>query len=331
MATAADLAAEALPRVAVLDDYQQVALRYGPWDQLRGRAHVQVFHDHLGDADALAARLAPFEVLCLMRERTPLPADLIARLPRLRLIVTTGMANASVDIAAAQARGIPVCGTGGQHTGTPELVWLHILALARRLRAETEGLAAGAWQTGVGTDLHGRTLGLVGLGRVGTRVAAVAQAFGMRVLAWSPHLTPERAVAHGAQWVDKPTLFRLADFVVVAMQHHPSTHHLVGAQELAFMQPTAYLVNTSRGPLVDEAALLDALTGGRIAGAGLDVFDQEPLPQDHPLRSLPQVLLTPHIGYVTEATYRRFFTETVECVLAWLDGAPVRVLTPTSA
>ncbi len=317
-----------LPRVAVLDDYQQAARRFGGWERLDGRIALTVFHDHLDDAEALVQRLAPFDVVCLMRERTALTAGILARLPRLRLVVTTAMVNAALDIGAAQARGIIVCGTGSLHTGTPELAWLHILALARQLPAESRQLAAGGWQAAVGKDLHGSTLGILGLGRVGERVARVALAFGMRVLAWSPHLTPERAAGHGAICVDKATLFRESDFVTLSVKYRASTRHIVGAQELALMRPGAYLVNTARGPLVDEAALVDALRAGRIAGAGIDVFEQEPLPAGHPLRHLPNVLITPHIGYVTEATYTQFHGETVECVQAWLDGRPVRLLEP---
>lgn len=319
----------ALPQVAVLDDYQHAARRFGGWERLEGRIALTVFHDHVDDPQALVRRLAPFDAVCLMRERTALAAAVLAQLPRLRLVVTTAMVNAALDIAAAQALGITVCGTGAVHTGTPELVWLHILALARRLPAESRAVAAGGWQAAVGKDLYGSTLGILGLGRVGGRVARVGHAFGMQVLAWSPRLTAERAAEHGARCVDKATLFRASDFVVLAVKYRDSTRHIVGAQELALMRRDAFLVNTARGPLVDEQALTEALQAGRIAGAGLDAFSQEPLPADHPFRRMPNVLVTPHIGYVTEATYAQFHGETVECVQAWLQGRPVRLLAPS--
>ncbi|MGE4242201.1 D-2-hydroxyacid dehydrogenase family protein [Ramlibacter sp.] len=315
-------------RIAILDDYQQVALRYGPWERLSGRAELTVFSDNLADEDALAERLRPFDVVCLMRERTRITDSLLARLPRLKLIVTSAMVNAAVDIPAVQRRGIVMCGTSAEHTGTPELTWMHILALARNLPAEQENLQRGGWQAAVGRDLYGSTLGVLGLGRVGSRVARVGAAFGMRVIAWSPRLTPERAAEHEAECVTKEELFRRADFVTVSMKFRPSTVGLVGADEIALMKPTAYLINTARATIVDEDALLAALRSGRIAGAGIDVFDPEPLRSDHPFRALPNVLITPHIGYVTDATYRGFYTDTVEDIEAWLAGQPIRLVQP---
>jgi phosphoglycerate dehydrogenase-like enzyme len=322
-------APKALPgtktRVAILDDYQNAALRYGPWSLVEADVDVEVFNDHLHDERALVERLQPFDVVCLMRERTPFGAAVIDALPRLKLIVSTAMWNAALDSEHAAKRGIAVSGTGSVKSGTPEHTWLLILALARRLSEEAASVRGGGWQTGVGMDLSGSTLGLMGLGHIGTRVAAVANAFGMRVLAWSQNLTPERAAQAGATYADKQTLLRESDFVSVHLRLSERTRHIVDAAALRAMKPTAYLINTSRGPLVDERALVDALRAGTIAGAGLDVYDVEPLPADHPLRVLPNVVATPHIGYVTEATYRQFFSDMVEDIRAWLDGQPIRV------
>jgi phosphoglycerate dehydrogenase-like enzyme len=313
-------------RVAVLDDYQDVARGFADWSVLPDDVEPVFFHDHLADPAEVAARLEPFEFVIAMRERTPFPAALFDRLPRLRLLVTTGMANASIDLAAAAAHGVTVCGTGSPASATPELTWALILGLARHLPAESASMASGGWQHTVGRDLAGGTLGLVGLGRLGTAVAAVGRAFGMRVTAWSQNLTPERAAAAGAEAVSKEELFAGADVVSVHYKLSDRSRGLVGAADLARMKPTAYLVNTSRGPLIDTPALLDALRRGAIAGAALDVYDVEPLPADDPLRSAPGVLLTPHIGYVTENTYRAFYTEAVEDVRAFAAGTPVRVL-----
>lgn len=313
-------------RVAVLDDYQGVALRYADWSILADRSEVTVFRDHLHEADAVVARLAPFEVVCVMRERTPLSADMIAHLPNLKLIVTTAMWNASLDSAYATARGITVSGTNSMQSGTPELIWLLILALARHLPDEQASLRNGGWQTTVGTDLRQRTLGVVGLGQIGTRITQVANAFGMRVIAWSQNLTEERATEAGATRVAKDVLFREADFVTVNLKLSERTRHIVGAREFALMKRSAFFINTSRGPLIDEEALIDALQSGRIAGAGIDVYTLEPIPADHPFRNMPNVIATPHIGYVTEATYAIFFAQMVENIDAWLKGAPIRRL-----
>ncbi len=312
--------------IAVLDDYQGVSGHYADWSSLPEPAEVTVFGDHLDDEDAVAERLAPFEVVVAMRERTPFPRRLIERLPNLRLLVTTGAKNASIDVAAAAERGVPVCGTGAHPSGTAELTWALILAVARHLPEEMANVLEGGWQTTVGTDLAGKRLGIVGLGRLGTRVARIGQAFDMDVVAWSQNLTDERAGEAGARRVDKEELFGTADVVTVHLQLSDRTRGLIGAEELALMKPTAILVNTSRGPIVDAQALVAALREHRLAGAGIDVYDHEPLPADSPLRSAPRLVATPHLGYVTEATYEVFFREAVEDVAAWMRGAPIRQL-----
>lgn len=313
-------------KVAVLDDYQGVALRYADWTVLDGRAEITVFRDHLHERDAVVTRLIPFEVVCLMRERTTLSADMIARLPNLKLIVTTGMWNAVLDTPFALARGITVCGTGASQSGTPELIWLLILALARRLPQELASTRGGGWQMTVGADLHKRTLGIIGLGKIGMQVARVANAFGMRVIAWSQNLTAQRATGSGATLVAKEALFRESDFVAVCLKLGERTRGIVGAREFALMKRSSFFINTSRGPLVDESALIDALRAGRIAGAGIDVYDAEPLSVDHPFRSMPNVIATPHIGYVTENAYAIFHAHMVDDIDAWLKGAPIRSL-----
>lgn len=314
-------------RCVVLDDYQGVATQYADWSVLDG-VSVATVHDHVSDEDVLVEVLGDAEVLVLMRERTPLTASLVSRLPALRLVVTTGMRNAAVDLGACRAQGVTVCGTGSLTTPTVELTWGLVIALARHLVAESElvGDPATPWQSTVGTDLAGSTLGIVGLGRIGSRVARVARAFDMDVVAWSPHLTAERAEAEGARLVGKRELFASADVVTLHLVLSDSTRGVVGAEELAAMRSTAYLVNTARAGLVDTGALLDALAAGTIAGAGIDVHDEEPLPARHPLLALPNVIALPHLGYVTEGNYRRFFGEAVEDVAAWRAGEPVRVL-----
>ncbi len=314
-----------MARVAVLDDYQRVARSFAPWDDLD--ADVAFFHDHLDGIEPLAERLAPFEAIVAMRERTPFPAALLERLPRLRLLVTTGMANASIDIAAAAARGVVVCGTRSLPSPTAELTWALILALLRHVPEEDARMRAGGWQATVGTELAGRTLGVIGLGRLGRRVAAVGRAFEMPVLAWSQNLDADAARALGVEPVARDELLARADVVTIHLRLSDRTRGLIGAAELARMQPSAILVNTSRGPIVDEDALAAALHDGTIAGAGLDVYGTEPLPAGHPLRSAPNTVLTPHLGYVTRGTYERFYADAVEDVAAFLRGAPVRVLT----
>jgi phosphoglycerate dehydrogenase-like enzyme len=288
---------------------------------------VSIFTDHVADQGQLIARLAPFDAIMLMRERTAMPAAVLAALPNLQLIVTTGMRNRALDVAAARQREVLVCGTQGLQWAAPELTWSLILALARRVPQAHASMRAGRWEPTVGMDLHGATLGLVGLGRLGGQVAAVGRAFGMHLVAWSPHLTAERAAVHGARLVGKGQLFAESDVVSVHMVLEDSTRGLIGAAEIDVMKPTAVLVNTSRGPLVDGAALLAALTERRIAGAGLDVYDEEPLPAGHPLRSAPGAVLTPHLGYVTADTFAAFYPEAAQDVRAYLDGTPLRVLT----
>lgn len=313
-------------KVAVLDDYQGVALAMADWSPLRERAEVDVFHDHVAEPVRLVERLAPYDVVVVMRERTPLPADVVTALPRLRLIVTTGARNASIDVAAAKDRGVVVCGTGSLATAPAELTWALILGLSRHLVEEIGNVRGGGWQTTLGRDLAGRTLGVVGLGRIGAQVAAVGRAFGMDVLAWSANLSSERAAEVGVRAAAYDELLRRADVVTIHQVLSERTRGLVGERELGLMRPDALLVNTSRAPIVETAALVRALEAGALGGAALDVFDQEPLPADDPLRSTPRLLLTPHIGYVTEAVYRRFFGEVVEDIVAFLDGAPVRTL-----
>ena len=313
--------------IAVLDDYQHVAPTLADWSSLQPRANTVFFHDHEADPDALAARLAPFDAVVLMRERTRFDAALIERLPRLKLIVTVGMWNAAIDLQAAKARGIVVSGTmGGDPAATPALTWALILAATRHLPFETASLRAGGWQTRVGVDIHGKTLGVLGVGNIGQAVAKIGVAFGMRVIGWSQNLTEERAAEAGVQRVEKEALFREADVLTIHLKLGDRTRNLVGAHELAWMKPTAFLVNTSRGPIVSEPALIETLSARRIAGAALDVFDDEPLPADHPYRQLTNVVATPHIGYVTEKTYRAAYPQAVEDIRAWLDGKPVREL-----
>jgi len=315
-------------RIAVLDDYQRVALSYPYWATLPAELEVVPFAEHIADADELAVRLADFDAVVAMRERTPLPGSLLARLPRLRLIVTSGMANAAIDVAAARSRGITVCGTAANATATVELTWALLLAVARGVPAADAGIRAGRWQAGSppGMDLAGATLGLLGLGRLGTKVAAVGQAFGMRVVAWSKNLTAEHAASHGVEAVPLDELLSTSDVVSVHLRLSERTKGLLGKHELALMKPSACLVNTSRGPIVDESALVEALSSGRIAGAGLDVYDTEPLPGDHPLLAAPNTVLTPHLGYVSANTYDLFFREIVEDIAAFHAGTPVRVL-----
>jgi phosphoglycerate dehydrogenase-like enzyme len=325
--TSAPVVVTGYQRVAVLDDYQRVAERMADWSSLGPEVRTDFFHDHVEDQDALAARLAAYDVVVLMRERTAVGAPLLARLPALRLIVTTGMGNAALDVAAASAQGVVVCGTTGSSTSTAELAFGLVLSLMRGIAREERALRAGEWQVGLGTELAGSTLGLLGLGRLGGRMAALATAFDMRVLAWSQHLTAERAAEAGAELVAKEELLERSDAVSVHLVLSDRTRGLLGAAELARMRPSAYLVNTSRGPVVDETALVEALRKGALAGAALDVYDREPLPPDSPLRSAPRLLLTPHIGYVTDQVYRQWFGQVVEDIAAFRAGVPVRVLT----
>jgi phosphoglycerate dehydrogenase-like enzyme len=306
-------------QVAILDDYQNVALSMADWSEVAARAEITVFNDHVADQGDLVERLAPFDVVCVMRERTPLPRGVIERLPRLKMIASTGPFNASIDMAAAEDHGIHVGTTGGYVESTVELTWALILAAGRRIVDESRSVRTGGWQTSVGLQLGGSVLGVLGLGRIGARVARVGKAFGMDVIAWSTNLTPDAAEKAGATYVSKDELFSRADVLTVHLVLSERTRGLVGADELALMNPTALLVNTSRGPIVDEAALVDALRSQRIAGAGLDVFDTEPLPAGHPLRSLDTVVATPHIGYVADRVYRTFYGETADNIARWLE------------
>ena len=314
--------------VAVLDDYQNVANSMADWSALPKQVRVQFFHDHLTGVDALASRLLDFEVVCAMRERTTFGADLLERLPNLRLLITTGARNASIDDAACTRLGIVLCGTGNTGTPTAELTWGLILAVTRRIAAEDAATRRGAWQTGIGPMLSGKTLGILGLGRLGAPVAAVGKVFGMHLIAWSQNMTMERAAECGAKLVTKDELFARADVLTIHLVLSQRTRGIVGARELALMKPLAYLVNTSRGPIVDEEALVEALRSGRIAGAALDVFAEEPLPAGHPFLGLDNTVLTPHLGYVVNEAYALFFQDTVEDIAAHLSGKPIRVLNP---
>ena len=316
-------------KVAILDDYQGVALQMADWSVLAPECRVEVFRDHLSDLAAVADRLRDFEIVTCMRERTPFGHDLLARLPNLRLLVTTGMRNAAIDLQAATDRGVMVCGTaGGPESPPAELTWGLILALVRHIPREDAATRAGRWGTTVGMSLANRVLGVLGLGRLGATVARVGAAFGMSVIGWSQNLTAERAAQCGAKLVTKEELFARSDVVSIHVQLSERTRGLVGARELGVMKRTAYLVNTARGPIVDEAALVRALEARAIAGAGRDVFDEEPLPADHPFTRLDNTLLMPHAGYVTEEQYRVRYRDTVENVAAYLKGAPLRILNP---
>jgi phosphoglycerate dehydrogenase-like enzyme len=320
--------ADDVQRIVLLDDYQGIALDYGGWDRVPEEWQVVALEQHLADPDELVAALGEAEIVVAMRERTAFPAAILDRLPELKLLITTGMGNVAIDVAAARRNGVVVCGTGMHPPGTAELSWGLILSLLRKIPAEDAAMRLGGWQNTIGGDLAGATLGLVGFGRLGRRMAPVAHAFDMEVLAWSENLDPEEARAAGVEPVEKAALFERSDIVSVHYKLSERSRGLVGAGELAAMKPSAYLVNTSRGPLVDTDALVAALHAGEIAGAGIDVYDAEPLAPDHPLRGAPRTVLTPHLGYVTEDTYKVFFEDAVEDVLAYIDGAPVRVIEP---
>ncbi|WP_181794171.1 D-2-hydroxyacid dehydrogenase family protein [Streptomyces sp. WELS2] len=315
-------------RCVVLDDFQGVATEMADWSVLGDRVEVVALREHLHDEDVLAAVLADYDIVVTLRERVPFPGSLISRLPRLKLLIASGMRNSVIDYAAAEAHGVTVCGTESSGTPPVELTWALLLGLARGVVQENNALRAGGpWQSTVGADLHGRRLGLLGLGRIGSRVARVGLAFGMRVCAWSRNLTEERAEEVGVEPAgSKEELLAGSDFVSVHLALGDRTRGLVGAAELALMKPTAYLVNTSRAAIVDQDALLAALREGRIAGAGVDVFDIEPLPADHPMRTAPRLLATPHLGYVSQANYTTYFGQAVENIQAYLAGSPVRRL-----
>ncbi|MGE0058669.1 MAG: D-2-hydroxyacid dehydrogenase family protein [Dehalococcoidia bacterium] len=318
-----------MTRIAILNDYQGVALSSADWSVLGKDVEITVFREPLPeDDDARVSALQPFDVLCLMRERTPLPGSILRRLPNLKLIATAAMWNRTVDLEALKEMGVLLCGSPGAGNSTVELTWALLLACARNLPQERTAMGRGEWQTTLGADLSGHTLGLVGLGNLGGRMVKVAQAFGMEVIAWSQNLTRERAVEVGARLVTREEVFSESDFVSIHLVLGDRSRGLVQASDLQRMKPTAYLINTSRGPIVNEAALLDALRERRIAGAGLDVYDIEPLSSDHPLLQLDNVVLTPHLGFVTRDNYRAFYGGMVECIRAYLDGAPIRVLNP---
>jgi phosphoglycerate dehydrogenase-like enzyme len=315
-------------KIAILDDYQKVALKMADWGSLPEGTEVIAFDNHLADIDAVTKRLETYDVVVAMRERTAFPRALLERLSKLELLVTTGARNASIDMTAAANLGILVCGTRGGGPSTAELAWGLILSLLRHIPQEFESVRQGRWETTVGTEARGKTLGLLGLGNLGSHMAVIGKAFGMTVIAWSQNLTAERANQFGATLVSKDDLFARSDVLSIHLVLSDRTRGLVGARELGLMKPTAYLVNTSRGPIVDEKALLKTLQEHRIAGAGLDVFDPEPLPSGHPFSKLDNVVLTPHLGYVTQEGYKVMYPDAVEDIKAYLSGKPTRVLNP---
>ncbi|MBJ3776457.1 D-2-hydroxyacid dehydrogenase family protein [Acuticoccus mangrovi] len=318
-------------KIAVLDDYLGIALSLADWSAVEARADVTVFDRHLGSTEEQVAALQDYDAICVIRERTPLPRAYIEGLPKLSLIAMTGRRNRTLDLQAAADNGVAVSATTGSGNGeyaTVELAWGLILGLLRHIPQEANAMRTGHWQTRLGNTVLNRRLGLLGIGRLGARMVPIANAFGMEVVAWSPNLTEERAAAAGARYVDKATLFATSDVVSLHLVLGETTRGIVGAEDLGRMMPSAILVNTSRGPLVDQAALIETMRARRIAGAGLDVYDEEPLPADHPLRTLPNTLLTPHLGYTVEETLTGFYRETVENLVAWLDGAPIRLVHP---
>jgi phosphoglycerate dehydrogenase-like enzyme len=314
-------------RCAILDDYQNVVLNVTDWSKVAGDLDIKVFNEHLGGPDNVVKALQGFNIVCAMRERTPFPRAVIEKLPDLKLLITTGLRNASIDVAAAKEHGVVVCGTPSVGNPTSGIAIGLMLELTRRIGYENARMKAGApWQSTIGMDLDGQTLGVLGLGKLGTRTANIAKAFGMKVIAWSQNLTPEKCKEAGVDYVSKEDLFRQADFITIHVVLSQRSRGLVGAKEIALMKPTAYLINTSRGPIIDEAAMLAALRDKKIGGAGLDVFDVEPLPVDHPLRKMDNVVLTPHLGYVATQNYRAYFAGVVDDIRAFIDGKPVRVM-----
>src|SRR5262245_1028279 len=314
-------------RCAILDDYQDITLKVADWSKVSADLDIKVFKEHLGGQDNVIKALQGFDIVCAMRERTGFPRAVIEKLPDLKLLITTGLRNASIDVAAAKERGVVVCGTPSTGSPTSGIAIGLMLELTRRIGYENARMKAGVpWQTTIGLDLEGLTLGVLGLGKLGTRTAKIAQAFGMKVIAWSQNLTPEKCKEAGVGYVSKEELFRQADFVTIHVILSQRTRGLVGAKELGLMKPSAHIINTSRGPIIEEAALLAALRENKIAGAGLDVFDIEPLPTDHPLRKMDNVVLTPHLGYVALQNYRAYFGGVVDDIRAFLDGKPARVL-----
>lgn len=316
-------------RVAVIDDFLKIALQTGDWAPVQAKAEVTVFTDHLADPKALVERLKPFEIVAAMRERSPFPRAVLEQLPNLKLLVTSGKVNRSIDLAAATDRGIIVSGTESAGNSTCELAWGLILAVARNIPANDADMRKGGWQIGTGVGMEGKTLGILGLGKIGARAAQVGLAFGMKVIAWSQNLTEERCKEVGVEKAKgKEDLLSRADVVTIHLVLSDRTRGLIGAPELAAMKPTAILVNTSRGPIIQQDALLDALRAGRIGGAGLDVYDAEPIPADHPLRSAPRTVITPHLGYVSDASMGIYYGQSAENIAAYLGGKPIRVLNP---
>jgi phosphoglycerate dehydrogenase-like enzyme len=314
-------------RCAILDDYQNVALQSADWSKIAGDLDIKVFNQHIAGQDAVIKALQGFEIICAMRERTAFPRDVIEKLPDLKLLITTGMRNASIDVSAAKARNVVVCGTPAVGNPTSGIAIGLMLELTRRIGYENARMKAGVpWQSTIGLDLEGLTLGVVGLGKLGTRTARIALAFGMKVIAWSQNLSPEKCKEADVDYAPKDELFRQSDIITIHLILSPRTRGLIGANELGLMKSTAYIINTSRGPIIEEPALLTALRERKIAGAGLDVFDVEPLPTDHPLRKMDNVVLTPHLGYVAIQNYRAYFAGVVDDIRAFLDGRPVRVL-----
>jgi phosphoglycerate dehydrogenase-like enzyme len=305
-------------KIAVLDDYQNISWKMADWSSIPGNPEISVFNDHISDENSLVERLLPFNIICVMRERTLMSATLLGRLPNLKLIASTGRRNAAIDLEAAEKRGVEVLHTGYNSIPTIEFAWAMILALARNIAIENASLRSGGWQTGVGADLHGKTLGVLGLGNIGSRVAGIGKFFGMNVIAWSQNLTQEKAATSGARLVSKDQLFREADFLTIHLALSPRSRGTVGKEELSLMKPTSFLINTSRGPIVVEAALVETLTDRRIAGAAIDVFEQEPLPAEHPFRRLPNVLATPHLGYGSRSLYDIFYGDSVANITAWV-------------
>jgi phosphoglycerate dehydrogenase-like enzyme len=314
-------------RCAILDDYQNVALKMADWSSLAGKADITVFNHHLGEGADVVKALADFDIICAMRERTPFRRDTLLALPKLKLLLTSGMRNASFDMEAAKERGVVVCGTGGFGNPTAALAIGLMLELTRKIGLENARLKAGErWQVTLGLDVEGLTLGLVGLGRLGSKVAQIANALGMKVQAWSQNLTPERCAEVGVAYASKEQLFATSDVVSIHLILSKRTRGLITADDIGRMKRSAYLINTARGPIVDEAALLKALQDKRIAGAGIDTYSIEPLPLDSPYRKLDNVVLTPHLGYVTAQAYRKYYSDMVEDITAWIAGAPVRVI-----
>ena len=317
-----------MARIAVIDDYQSVAHRLADWGSLPAGTEVDFYHDHISDHNALVERLKDYEIVQLMRERTPFQAPLLDALPKLELLSGTGGGFRSFDIEAATQRGVPITRTGGASGSTEELAWGLILSAARSIPQEDRAMREGKWQTVLGVALSERSLGIIGLGRLGSKMAQIGQAFGMELLAWSPWLTADRAAEHGAKYLGREEFFSTADFITIHVPLTEESHGLVNAEDLGRMKPDAYLINTSRGPIVDEAALVKVLGAGTIAGAGLDVFDEEPLPIDHPLLKLPNTVLTPHVGFVAEESYRAFYGNALENIKAYLAGSPINMINP---